>query len=478
MGRSQDIRLGALLGIYLCTMATISLGDPHAWTGTSNNNWFIPENWDPAGVPSEGDAVTFASGSILLTNPVQNLQSFTMTGGTLTFTNWLTHLEATNIMVSGGTVTLPTAFVQGLTSNRVWFACTNFTLGTNGTINVSFKGYTTNSGPGKGSGTTYGSGGGYGGHGAFAQGGNNGGAAYGSITNPTDPGSGGANGNDIGGPGGGVVRIDAPGGTVTVYGTISANGKVRNSYHAGSGSGGSIGITCRTFAGSPNGLLTATGANSSHGGGAGGGGRIAVIYDPVAQAGNNPGVRFQASAGTGGYSQGSVGRVAEDGTLYLSDNTFLSETLSGQFLSVRLYGVTNWNPAQLTVGNTQLILEETGLQLTVAGNVVIDSGGELGLGSNSIFTCNNLNLTNGGLLHVYAGATNGLGVDYGAMVSITNTVRVASNSWIYPYSQPSDGGSPLPVDSLKNVTEAMLASSLTHIDVTEGRLGWFSGDGQ
>ena len=35
-----------------------------------------------------------------------------------------------------------------------------------------------------------------------------------------------------------------------------------------------------------------------------------------------------------------------------------------------------------------------------------------------------------------------------------------------------------PVDSLKNVTEAKPALSLTHIDVTEGHLGQFSGDGQ
>jgi hypothetical protein len=110
---------------------------------------------------------------------------------------------------------------------------------------------------------------------------------YGDANDPDTMGSGG--GNDAyyeadGGDGGGVITM-AVSGTLTVSGSISADGvsgPTSNSY-SGGGSGGSVNLTVNSLAGS--GVISADGGNGApgnwsavHGGGGGGGGYVYVSY--------------------------------------------------------------------------------------------------------------------------------------------------------------------------------------------------------
>ncbi|NQT94389.1 MAG: hypothetical protein HQ559_16655, partial [Lentisphaerae bacterium] len=167
----------------------------------------------------------------------------------------------------------------------------NCTIATGGEINVMGKGFAVDQGPGAPTdGYAGGSHGGIGSrYNSFA---NSLGPTYGSFNSPTNLGSGGA---ESGGDGGGAVRLDV-GGLCTVDGTINADGKPGNTYAGGAG--GSVYITCATFAGS--GTISADGEyNTSRADtGGGGGGRIAVVLTNGSSFGS---VTMTAYAGTAGY---------------------------------------------------------------------------------------------------------------------------------------------------------------------------------
>ena len=151
---------------------------------------------------------------------------------------------------------------------------------------------------------TLGNGAGYGGNG----GGDPGyfGTTCGLSNAPTAPGSGGSGRGqtaNIGGSGGGLVRIEAVD-RVTLNGLLSANGQ--GSSYAGSGSGGGIYIRCKRFAGS-NGLMNAMGGSAGAGGG-GGGGRIAVSRERDLTSPPDTTWTNSVAGGSGGYT-GSVGTI-------------------------------------------------------------------------------------------------------------------------------------------------------------------------
>jgi len=145
------------------------------WTGTAENaDWFDNGNWSD-GAPGVGeDAIIGTGASILLTNQTAQIGTLTMSGGTLTFSNWYARISAINITLSDGTVTLPPAFTNNDMSNRVWLVSSgDFTLGENAIIDVDGKGYARGipladgNGPGGGHSCSYGSGAGHGGRGGF-----------------------------------------------------------------------------------------------------------------------------------------------------------------------------------------------------------------------------------------------------------------------------------------------------------------------
>lgn len=166
----------------------------------------------------------------------------------------------------------------------------NISIASGSKITANGQGYTAGygtsagNGPGAGGGAigsySYGAGGSYGGAGGPGNGGAVAGAVYGASDAfaPIALGSGGGGGtcnpNSSGTAGGGAIRLSITG-TLTLSGTISADGGSTTNT-GGAGSGGSVYIVAGVLTGS--GAITATGGNFSIGSSDGGGGRMAVYY--------------------------------------------------------------------------------------------------------------------------------------------------------------------------------------------------------
>jgi hypothetical protein len=429
-------------------------GEAKTWTGTGL--WESSTNWNPVGMPGVLDDVLIQSGSVLLSTQRQ-VRALTVTNGAaVVFTNWTTSLTVSDVVVRvGGTITCagPFADTAGL-SNRVWIICTNLLVETNGTIHASGRGFSSYNGPGRGlyniSGENGGAGAGHGGYGGQgASGGAQGGGVYGSEQLPSIPGSGGGNAasGQTGGAGGGAIWIEASR-EVTIHGTISATGNSTSggaSYSAGAGSGGAIYIGCETLKGSTNGLVSVDGGSALYQGGLGAGGRIGVSYNTTAQQqAGNPGVRFSAKPGTGagatafqappGYGRPGLG------TLWLPDALLIS-TNWAQVANTAIVNPTSWSVSSMDFTGIAVGIQGGGL-ITVSNDIVIGNGGSLYLiEGSSLNGLGSLTLTNGGQLYVYAGTTNAA-VGTGAVVSISGVVSLSAGSWIYPFSNPTNGGSP------------------------------------
>ncbi len=311
-------------------------GVAEAVTSVRGGAWNDPGTWGDS-VPGIGANVIVATGHSV-TVDVATATMNTFTGdGTVVFTGWNNTLTATEVTLNGTVTHLdqsdiagtPGVYADWIPDNRVWIVCSNLTV--TGAVNANGKGYRPDtvinrSGRGPGGGPYTGSSSAQGaGHGGAAARGRDGpgGVAYGSLTVPEDPGSSGGSGYNaagpvgVGGAGGGAVRIDATG-AVVVDGSVTVDGLVSGSNHAGGGSGGSIYIACATIGGS--GTLSARGGNvfgTSNGeSSAGAGGRIVVAYQSSLQAAAPAsGVTIRAAAGI--YSK--LGNRSSDGTLPLSD---------------------------------------------------------------------------------------------------------------------------------------------------------------
>jgi hypothetical protein len=166
------------------------------------------------------------SGTVTVSEPVW---VGTLTNSaTLTFSGWSNVLTAVNVVVpSGGkithaanTATTTNNLGQWVPNAGVFLECSNLTVQSGGLIEGNVLGYaggTAHSGYGPGKGeynpSSWAGGGAYGGAGGYSAWAG-GGTAYGSLTAPADPGSGGA-GNGAGGAGGGYISILASG-TITM----------------------------------------------------------------------------------------------------------------------------------------------------------------------------------------------------------------------------------------------------------------------
>ena len=230
----------------------------------SGGFWDVAATWSPAQIPTNTDNVTITNGC------------------TVTNRDIATHYAANLTIQTNGVLTHKAN--GGSEAYKVILSvATNLTIDAGGSINVDGMGYSANNGPG-----AIGS---YGGAGSHA------GPTYGSITAPTNCGSG---ANDWSG-GGAILLI--VGGTTTVNGAISAKGGENGNYSVGSG--GSVFLTTGALTG--NGTIRANGGNGN--GFSGGGGRVAVILTNSTDFGN---VTMQA------YS-GSTGNKGAGGTVYLEN---------------------------------------------------------------------------------------------------------------------------------------------------------------
>ncbi len=163
-------------------------------------------------------------------------------------------------------------------------------------LSADGQGYWTQEGLGHGtdrSGAAYGGRGGSGGRGEP-------GDIYGSADTPDRLGSGGGD-DGSGNAGGGALIMDV-GGTLTVEGTLSANG-ARGTYRTGGGSGGSLWLKTAVLAG--KGTISSDGglAGDATYAGGGGGGRIAIEtaqnnFDGILRAEGKPSSSESGRAGT------------------------------------------------------------------------------------------------------------------------------------------------------------------------------------
>jgi hypothetical protein len=394
------------------------------WNGTGD--WFAnPTNWS-AGVPNAGDDAVIASGAVLLSASTPMLGSVTMNGGRLTFTNWTTLLSATNIAIHSGAVmthgaiSTPStnALGQWVPDARVYIACTNLTVETGGNINADYVGYSRTNGPGSGysyDGTAH-AGAGRRSFGSFSVK-----PAYNDPAAPDQPGSGGGpSGGANSTSGGGAIRIAAAG-QLAIRGALTADGRDSAGTHGCGGSGGSIWLSCATFSGTTNGLISVNGGSGNYYGAPASAGRISLIYDTNAQAAlpePSPPIRFSGKPGAA--SSYTERLPAAMGSLYLPDARLLAGPFDGKrFQDIRLVipGFTNWAPAALTLNDCILGLP-AGLHLNVTGDLV---------------------LTNGAALHLFASPTNTTLHDYGAAAVIGGSLLIRSNAWLLPYADPTNG---------------------------------------
>ncbi len=452
---SQTVQATLVAGAYIIgsqSNDTVTIADyaKRVWSGTGN--WTNTSCWSGATLPSDGDAVIVTNGTLTLSNSTPHLAYFTLTNsGALTFNGTNTALQADNVIIAGS-VTHPiqsalTTNTDGkwYPDNRVWFVCSNFTLVAGKSISVDSMGYqggTNATDPGKGPGGTLSGGNpGCGGAGYGGRGGDSttaGGSTYGDFGAPVDPGSGGGYLNTPYTPGGGAVRIQATG-CVTINGTISARGG-NHTNRSGGGSGGGIYITCSTFQGI--GLIAADGGYTQQGGGGGGGGRIAVIYDTAAQTtvSPKPAVQLSAAHGTGPGGNGAPG------TIYVPDMNFFPYAVLPYSCRVLVSNTTSYVLSGLTLSNSYVFFGGSSLQSVTVSNdmTILGASGRYDVTTNTaLYVGGNLALTNGATLYAFGGVTNGSGLDYGVRVSVTGDVSVATTCWVYPYSETTNGGSPL-----------------------------------
>ena len=212
-----------------------------------------------------------------------------------------------NLIVYG--TLIPGGTAAGLGTGAVIRAA-NITVATGGAISADGWGFGPGWGPAPSSSGTYGTNGAcHGGTGSYALG-----APYGSATQPTSLGSG---GTDCGG--GGAMKLVVTG-TLTVNGTVSANGQSRlYATSAPQGAGGSVWIDCGTLVGNGSIRADALASTSYYGSG---GGRIAIKYRTKGFIGLPPPglyVNQQTNSTTvtvkGGYNTSADG--PEDGSIYI-----------------------------------------------------------------------------------------------------------------------------------------------------------------
>ena len=244
--------------------------------GAGDGNWYSAANWNPDGVPGALDDVLIASSGVVVnaSSPAVILNSLTLGDGTSSTT-----LRVSTSIAWVGTGLIRSSAALVFDSNAVFkFAsltlerggalaqhgpvelstvsirlrATSFDLQAGSTVSANGRGFrggpatVVGWGPGAGMGSTDRGANGAG-HGAY--GGRGSGnisspsGPYGSNTDPSELGSGGGGAISpcFGGPGGGLIRIDAD--TATVNGLIAADGAAAaNQCFAGGGGGSGGGV--------------------------------------------------------------------------------------------------------------------------------------------------------------------------------------------------------------------------------------------
>ena len=311
---------------------------------------------------------------------------------------------------------------------------------------------------------------------------------------PVEPGSSGRTSQYArGGNGGGAVHVEATG-RVTVAGEILAcgqetssanNGAWAGNAHGTGGAGGSIYITCDTFAGT-NGVLLANGGDghfaclrdekdkpysvANYGDCVGGGGMIAIHYSAANQTADLV-KDMTISAQPGFYrmiypnwrpslAESDYCFIDGDlGTLHFTDGK-LVEALLGKSLSGRVLGFTEWTCDSLNFTNGFVRFQGEGFKFKVTGDLSLsgahsrlDVGGvvmtnrvyrpEIWAGQTqvSLEVGGDLSVSGGARLDLRSAETNAPN-SWGAVASVGGTMTVGANGWVYAWCDPVNGGAP------------------------------------
>ena len=269
-------------------------GGGYAWGGAGTI-------YTKANSQATGQVLVDNGGNYGTNTPLPYLSPFDLTvrGGAVAYPS-SAYLILSNLFINaGGSLTCTES-----QTNLDVSVLRNAVIDAGGVVAVDGNGFAAGTGPGAGlTKNSIGSGAGYGGNGGASSvlpGGTN----YGSMQQPVDRGSGGGLGYGPatgGSEGGGVIRLTV-GGTLTLNGSLSAEGKAGLQDNAGGGSGGSVWLTVGSLAGG-GAIMADGGAGELYLGGGGGGGRIA-IYTPF-----NGFSGLVSVAGGVGASSGQTGSV-------------------------------------------------------------------------------------------------------------------------------------------------------------------------
>ena len=493
------------------------------WVG-GDGDWNDASNWrngeNVAVVPAAGDDVEIRSDSaltVVLGTATPALASLTLGGGSaeskICVTNWSACIEAAVVKIAAnGVLTCQGAFEKS-DMGRVWIKCVDLDVASGGKIDVASCGYLADEktasgvkdGHGPGAAVRYGMGASHGGVGGMNVYGANSipmvyvTASYDNVlyddpAAPVEPGSSGRSSPYArGGNGGGAVRIEATG-RVTVSGSILASGQETSSAtlgawatnsHGTGGAGGSIYITCDTFAGT-NGVILADGGDGhftclrttdnkpyavgNYGDCVGGGGMIAIHYSAANQAADLV-KDMTISAQPGFYrmiypnwkptlAESDYCFIDGDlGTLHFTDGK-LVEALLGKGLSGRVLGFSEWTCDSLNFTSGFVRFQGEGFKLKVNGDLSLsgahsrlDVGGvvmtnrvyrpEIWAGKTqvSLEVGGNLTVSGGARLDLRSAETNAPN-SWGAVASVGGTMTVGANGWVYAWCDPVNGGAP------------------------------------
>ncbi len=279
-------------------------------------------------------ALVFTNGATLtLSVPLELATAETIVAGSTLTANAGLSLAGNLRILSGGVVTHSANTYEGL--NKLDLAVGgSLTIDAGGKIDAYEKGFPGKCGPG--SGTTDYTGSAHGGRGVNNSGVTGAGVCHGSVTRPTELGSGTPGGSNSR-PGGGALKVTVAG-AVTNNGAISANGSAFNYYSASSG--GSVWLTAASLAGSgtisanaygdkPRNTTDSTNNRS-------GGGRVAVwLTAPAADFTDFSGLFSAWGSGNGNYLGGAGtvylktgAQAADEGTLVI-ENRFAATKVVG-----------------------------------------------------------------------------------------------------------------------------------------------------
>lgn len=357
-------------------------------------------------VTDEPQTLNGTNPATLIHANVSSITSVTDSGQTITYTNDVDFVQ-TNLadgttqiyrtdassIPDGTTVLVTYTWAYSYNAGLVVSVTNDFTLANGASLNANGIGYGGNSGVGHGfsSVTAFpdGSGAGHGGSGGMSSSNAIGGNCYGSLYQPTAMGSGGGSSYaGAGGNGGGKIQITA-GGSVTIDGSISANGANATNSRAGGGAGGGIWITATNVTGS--GSLTANGgAGEPNRGGGGGGGRISI------QCGTNQFAGTMTAYGGSGWKTGGAGTIftqaggltglllVDNGGRVGTNSSFALTTLADVIISGGAGAKPlAFNSHNLTIGTNSTLtgFAQSSLTLSVSGNLIIQPGGALTMDS-------------------------------------------------------------------------------------------------